>query len=104
MTSATCDEVSEDQFMRIVATICASDPSLTPVGAALLAAHHLGIAKDSRTFSRKLGIAHALVLREISGISGDGGFLTIIGRNERTHRVELALTDKGERLAALIYE
>jgi hypothetical protein len=103
MTSAAArDEVSEDRFMQIVATICASEPSLTPVGSALVAAHHLGIAKDSRTFSRNLGIAHALVLREISAIAGENGFLSIVSRNERTHRVELALTDKGRRVAALV--
>lgn len=101
MTSTARDEVSEDRFMQIVATIRASDPSLTAVGSALLAAHHLGIANDSRTFSRKLGIAHALVLREISAIAGEDGYLSIVSRNERTLRVELALTDKGQRLAAL---
>src|SRR6185312_12671825 len=76
MTSTARDEVSEDRFMQIVATIRASDPSLTAVGSALLAAHHLGIANDSRTFSRKLGIAHALVLREISAIAGEDGYLS----------------------------
>jgi hypothetical protein len=100
MTSAASDEVSEDRFMQIVAAICASAPSLTAVGSAILAACHLGIARDSRTFSRKLGIAHALVLREISAISGDDGFLSVVGRNERTHRVELALTAKGQQLAS----
>lgn len=102
MTSvAARDEVSEDRFMQIVEAICAADSSLTPVGSALLAAHHLGIAKDSRTFSRNLGIAHALVLREISAIVGENGFVLIVGRNERTHRIEFALTDKGRQLAAL---
>jgi hypothetical protein len=102
MTSAAAsDEVSEDRFLQIVEAICASDSSLTPVSSALLAAHHLGIAKDSRTFSRNLGIAHALVLREISAIAGEDGFLSIVGRNERTHRIEFALTDKGKRLADL---
>lgn len=101
MNSTARDDVSEDQFMQIVATICASEPSLTPIGSALLAAHHLGIAKDSRTFSRKLGIAHALVLREISAIAGDDGFVSIVSRNERTHRVELALTNRGQPVAAL---
>jgi hypothetical protein len=101
MNSTAREDVSEDQFMQIVSTICASERSLTPIGSALLAAHHLGIAKDSRTFSRKLGIAHALVLREISAIAGDDGFVSIVGRNERTHRVELALTTKGQQLASL---
>lgn len=100
MTSAA-DEHTEEDFMRIVSAICAADASLRPLGAALLAAHHLGIAKDTRTFSRKLGVEHALVLREVADLEHEGGFLIITGRNERTHRLELALTDKGEQLAAL---
>lgn len=99
MTAATGSDISEDQFMQIVSAICASDASLTGVGAALIVAYRLQIAKDSRSFSNKFGIAHALVLREISGISGDDGLLVILSRNERTHRTEFKLTEKGERLA-----
>lgn len=100
MTTAAGDDISEDQFMQAVSTICSSDASLSQLGAALLAAHRLGVAKDSRTFARKLGVEHALVLREISELD-DGGFLTVSSRNERTQRAELALTKRGEQLAAL---
>jgi hypothetical protein len=100
MTAATGRDISEEQFMQIVSAVCASDASLTGVGAALIAANQLQIAKDSRSFSNKFGIAHALVLREISGISGEDGLLAVLSRNERTHRTEFALTEKGKRLAA----
>jgi hypothetical protein len=100
MTTSAGDDISEDQFMQAVSTVCASDASLSPLGAALLIAHRLGVARDSRTFARNLGVEHALVLREISGLD-DGGFLLVTSRNARTQRAELALTERGERLAAL---
>lgn len=100
MTTAA-DERTEDDFLQIVSAICAADTSLNPLGAALLAANYLGIAKDTRTFARKLGVEHALVLREITALDQHGGFLTIAGRNARTQRLEFVLTGKGTRLAAL---
>jgi hypothetical protein len=92
-------EGSEELFMQLVADICAADRALTPVGAGLLAALHLGVCKDSRSFSRILGIAHALVLREVTDLAARG-MLHIVGRNDRTQRTELALTEKGARLAS----
>jgi len=85
--------------MQAVSTVCASEAALSPLGAALLVAHRLGIAKDSRTFARNLGVEHALVLREISDLE-DGGFVLVTSRNARTQRAELALTEFGQRLAA----
>jgi hypothetical protein len=97
MTAAS--DISEEQFMQIVSAICSEDASLTPVGAALVAAHHLGIAKDSRSFSRQFDISHALVLREVSELtSRDQEMLAVVSRNDRTQRVELALTDRAEQL------
>jgi DNA-binding HxlR family transcriptional regulator len=87
--------------MTLVADIRSADPALSPVGAGLLAALHLGVCRDSRSFSRILGIAHALVLREVTDLS-DRALLSIVGRNERTQRTELALTDKGERLLSRV--
>lgn len=89
----------EERFMALVADVCAADPRLTPVGAGLLAALHLGVCSDSRTFSRILGIAHALVLREVTALA-DGGLLRIASRNDRTQRTGIALTDDGQRLAS----
>lgn len=92
-------ELSEDQFMEMVSAICAADASLTPLGAALVVALHVGIARDTRTFARKLGIEHALVLREVSTLS-DAGLVNVRNRNERTQRSELALTVEGEKRAS----
>ncbi len=89
----------EERFMALVLDICAADPSLTPVGAGLLAALHLGVCSDSRSFARILDIAHALVLREVTGLTSRG-LLTVISRNERTQRTALALTEDGQRILA----
>ncbi len=54
----------------------------------------LGIP-DSRSFSRVLGIEHALVLREIAELSGPDGLITVTARNEKTLRTSLALSARG---------
>jgi hypothetical protein len=99
MNPASEDEITEERFLDAVAVISSADAALSPLGAAILAAMDFGIAKDSRTFSRKLGIEHALVLREITALSGEGlGVLKIARRNERTQRTEIALSEKGRHL------
>lgn len=90
--------LEEERFMALVAEICSAEPGLTPLGAGLLAALHLGACSDSRSFSRLLAVAHALVLREVTDLS-NRELLRVVSRNERTQRSELALTAKGERLA-----
>jgi hypothetical protein len=92
-------DLSEEQFLAIVAKVCAAEASLSQIGAAVLVALHHGIALDSRTFSRVFGVAHALVLREVTALSADeGAFLKIVSRNERTQRTELASTEQGRQL------
>lgn len=97
MIAAAEHEVSEDQVLDLVGAIRFVDPAIAPVGAGLMTALHLGIAKDSRTFARLFGIAHALVLREITALT-EYHLLTIVGRNARTQRTEIALTEAGERI------
>jgi hypothetical protein len=92
-------DISEERFLQIVSAICSEDVSFTPVGAALVAARHLGIARDSRSFSRQFDISHALVLREVSELTSAGhDMLAVVSRNDRTQRVEFALTDRAEQL------
>jgi hypothetical protein len=99
MSPVSEDEITEERFLDAVAVIASADAALSPIGAAILAAIDFGIARDSRTFSRKLGIEHALVLREITALSGEGlDFLKIVSRNERTQRTALALSEKGQHL------
>jgi len=92
------DEITEKKFLEAVSALSSEEPALSQLGAAILAALHFGIAKDSRTFSRKFDIAHALVLREITALSDDAGFLQVVGRNPRTQRTELALAESALEL------
>ncbi len=99
MSAAAASDISEEQFLASVAEVCAVEPVFSQIGAAVLVAINLGIARDSRTFSRIFGVAHALVLREISDLStGDRAVLKVISRNDRTQRTELALAESGRQL------
>ncbi len=101
MTSAPESEITEDQFLDAVSAIRFVAPDLSPIGAAILAAIHFGIASDSRSFSLKLGVEHALALREITALSSpELGLLEIVSRNERSQRTLIALTGKGEELVS----
>ena len=93
---------TEDQtatrFFAVVEEIGKTAPvSINATGAALIAAIFLGVGSDSRSLSNKLGIAHAIVLREITALSSR--FLTISRRNARTQRTWLELTREGAELA-----
>jgi hypothetical protein len=100
MSSETGSEITEEQFLEAVSAIRFAEPDLSPIGAAILAALHYGIAKDSRAFSLKLGIEHALALREVTALSSaELGLLQVVSRSERTQRTSFALTDKGRNLA-----
>ncbi len=93
------DDQSAARFLAVVEQISLTAPVvLDATGAALIAAVHLGIGNDSRSLSNKLGIAHALVLREINALSGR--MLTIIKRDTRTQRTWVELTDEASSLAS----
>ncbi|MBS0232381.1 MAG: hypothetical protein JSR99_02730 [Proteobacteria bacterium] len=101
MSSASPTEITEDEFLEAVAALRVFDPALSPIGAAILAALHFDIANDSRTFSLKIGVEHALTLREITALSdGNLKLLHIVRRSERSQRTVLALSEKGEDLTS----
>ena len=92
---------SEEAFLEIVGHVRVQAPELSPLAAAILVALHLEICRDSRTFARLFDISHALVLREITGLAGEAApLVTIVGRNPRTQRTELALAAAGALLLA----
>ncbi len=92
------DDQSAARFLAVVEQISQTAPvALDANGAALIAAVHLGIGSDSRSLSNRLGIAHALVLREINGLSVR--MLTIVKRDPRTQRTWVELTDEAVSLA-----
>ena len=93
------DDQSAARFLAVAEQISQTAPvALDATGAALIAAVHLGIGDDSRSLSNKLGIAHALVLREINALSGR--MLTIVKRDARTQRTWVDLTDEASSLAS----
>ena len=69
MSAHPQDEITEETILEAVSALRSEEAALSPLGAAILAALHFGIATDSRTFSRKFDIAHALALREITALS-----------------------------------
>lgn len=75
-----------ERFLALVARLQADDAQLSAIQAGLLAAAALGIAHDSRTFARQLGLAHALVLRELNALAERGDRLSIDKRDARTMR------------------
>ncbi|MDO9418181.1 hypothetical protein [Pararhizobium sp.] len=63
----------EETYLALVETIIrASDQTLNGLSAGVLAALHMDIASDSRTFAKLYGIEHALVLREITVLESRG--------------------------------
>jgi hypothetical protein len=97
------DDATEEMVLDLVGRLRAAEPALSAVGAAVMIALHLGIASDSRTFSRLFGIEHALVLREVTELTTDAdAFLAVIHRNARTQRTALALTDKASELISRV--
>ncbi|MET3792269.1 hypothetical protein [Aquamicrobium terrae] len=89
-------------FLDAAERLAGLDACLSPLQAGLLAASHLGIAGDSRSFSRLLGIEHALVLRELAGLAEDGDLLRITGRDPRTMRTHYVPGAEGARLLAAL--
>jgi len=79
------DNANAERFMAQVERIAVAQPHLTRLQAALIAASLLGIAHDSRSFARLLGLAHALVLRELNALT-ETHLLEITRRDPRTMR------------------
>ncbi len=88
----------EAEYMAFVEALMSAASSLTGLGAGIVAALALDIASDSRTFARLLGVAHALVLREISVLGEDHGYIRIRHRDPRTQRTRYELSAAGQRI------
>ncbi len=93
------EDYSATAFMAAVEQmVTLPEPQVTATGAAILLAIHRDIATDSRSIANRLGLAHALVLREISQLSPR--FIRVTKRDARTQRSFLELTTEGAALAA----
>lgn len=67
----------------------------SPLGAGILAASWLGVASDSRSFARKLELAHALVLRECVSLAEEAELITIEDRQDKSQRLFYRLSPAG---------
>ena len=90
----------EAGFMAEVEAIIARAPDLSPLDAGVLAALDQDVARDSRTFAKLFGVAHALVLRAVSELADGSGLVAVDSRDARTQRTRLALTPAGRQLLA----
>ncbi|ARM92508.1 hypothetical protein RHEC894_PE00485 (plasmid) [Rhizobium sp. CIAT894] len=86
-----------DRFLALVAAAQAGDGRLTTIQAGLLVAAELGIAHDSRSFARRLGIAHSLVLRELNALTERNGVIEIVKRDPKTMRMHYTLPPASRR-------
>ena len=92
------EDQSAARFVAVADRIVERAPvPIDMIGASLIAGIHLNVGSDSRSLANKLGLAHALVLREITTLSDR--FLTVTKRDSRTQRSFLLLTPEGEALA-----
>ena len=89
----------EARFEQLLEQL-ATHAGLSPIGAGILSALHTGLAENSRSFASKLGLAHALVLRECVALAEEAGLIIAEDRGERSQRLHLSLTASGEALLA----
>lgn len=93
------EEAQARAFVALTERLLAFAPEgVSPLGAGILAALHLGIAGDSRSFARLFGIEHALVLREAVALSEEPGLVVIERRDARTQRLWLGIGERARHL------
>lgn len=94
-------DVTEATYLALVASIQQESPStLSALAAGIMAAEHLGIADDSRSFARIFDIAHALALRALTELSARHGLVAITARDPRSQRLTFTLSEKGAAFLA----
>lgn len=91
-----------DTFLAATDLVLALDEALSPLEAGLLAGLHLGLAADTRSFARIVGVPHALVLRALETLSesaeGGRGLVAVTERDARTQRTRYRASEAGEAL------
>lgn len=92
-------EPESDAVLALIARIGALRPDLEPLDAGLVAALHLGLAADSRTYAKVFGLAHAHALRALV-TTEEAGLVAVERREARTQRTRYRLTEDGRTLLA----
>lgn len=75
-----------ETFLAVTDSIAALQPGLSTLEAGILAALHLKLAADSRSFATVFGVEHALVLRAVETLAGEAGLLVETARTAKTQR------------------
>ena len=86
-----------ETFLAVTDSVAALQPGLSTLEAGILAALHLDLARDSRSFARIFGVEHALVLRAVEGLSAET-LLTVTARDGRTQRTRYAASATGSAM------
>ncbi len=71
---------------------------VSPLEAGILAAAHLGMARNSRDFAKQAEIAHALVIRACVDLGELKGLIMLERRGDRSQRVFFQLSGAGRTL------
>lgn len=88
--------MEQEEILALVSSLVETvEADLSPLGAAILLAVELEIAKDSSSFSKIFDVAHALVIRECVALDEELGAIAIDQRNERTQRLHYGVTEFG---------
>lgn len=89
----TDEDAIAERYLSLVSEIASADRRLSPLGAGILAALRLGFASDSLSFSRALGVSHALVIREVTALEMDHRLVKVVRRQPRTGRIYYAASN-----------
>ena len=92
------DNVADEMAVLIRALLAQNPATLDAVGAGVIAARHLGLVRDTKTFARELGVAHALVIRAVTTLSSELGLIVVERHNERSQQVHYSLTESGRAM------
>ena len=88
-----------DQFLEAIEALMVRYPdTLNALGAGIVLGAHQGLAKDTRSFARKLDVAHALVIRECVALALEHDLLRLDDRQERSQRVFYELTERAHAM------
>ncbi|WP_216654736.1 hypothetical protein [Pseudogemmobacter hezensis] len=89
---------SEAAFLTLCEALAAR--GLPMLSAMLIVAADMGVAQDSRTFARHLGVEHALALRELVAMEEETRLVVITRRDSRSQRLHFTLTEAAVSLLA----
>ncbi|MEM6696727.1 MAG: hypothetical protein AAF626_18860 [Pseudomonadota bacterium] len=94
------DDPAGDLETLVRALLAKNPSSLDAIAAGVLAASHLGLVNDTRTFARELGLAHALVIRSVTTLSSELGLITVDRQSDRSQRLRYSLTASGKAMVS----